>query len=198
MCRIDETLARFQYNPKVSETYETLVEKLPVGADAKQEIREGGRAVGSGFMIGLRKIAQAVEGAIEGGVDGVKQPLSDPDPSGDQSWATGDPGAGGTTTEGDPASSGAPSTGGATTEGDPASSGAPSTGGARTEGDPASSGAQTPGPVSSEGDGTPPVDEAPTTPAGLLDELERLERLHRSGGLTDAEYAQAKARVLAP
>lgn len=31
---------------------------------------------------------------------------------------------------------------------------------------------------------------------GLTDELERLQRLHRDGTLTDAEYARAKAAVL--
>jgi hypothetical protein len=42
----------------------------------------------------------------------------------------------------------------------------------------------------------PSADPIPSTPgAGLVDELERLDALHRSGGLTDEEHAAAK-RVL--
>jgi hypothetical protein len=37
---------------------------------------------------------------------------------------------------------------------------------------------------------------APTQPAGLVDELERLDRLHRLGSLSDSEYEAAKRRLL--
>lgn len=36
----------------------------------------------------------------------------------------------------------------------------------------------------------------PTEPKGLVDELERLARLHRSGALSDLEYQAAKRRLL--
>ena len=38
--------------------------------------------------------------------------------------------------------------------------------------------------------------DAPHRPAGVVDELERVARLHRRGSLTDAEYEAAKRRIL--
>lgn len=154
--RIDDALASFQHNPKVPETYDSLVDKLPVKEETKAGIRDGGRSVGTGFMIGLRKITQVVEGAIDGGVAGATGPLNTPSDAAPRA-SQADEG---------PASPMA---------GDPAepSDGAASPANAQT-----------------------PSSEAPTTAAGVVDELERLALIYRSGGLTDEEYAQAKAKLL--
>ncbi|MDO5494136.1 MAG: SHOCT domain-containing protein [bacterium] len=140
MSRLDDALAQFQHNPKVPATYDSLVDKLPIGDDAKATARDTGRAVGSGFMVGLRKITAALEGAIDGGLDAARSPLSEPE----------------------------------------APAGPPSTHGER--------------PYEGEGSSSGTVET--DTAAGLMDELERLDRLHREGSLTDEEYSLAKARLL--
>ena len=40
------------------------------------------------------------------------------------------------------------------------------------------------------------VQPAASTPRAMVDELERLAKLHDRGALTDDEYAAAKARLL--
>ncbi|HZK05252.1 MAG TPA: hypothetical protein VFC82_05310 [Actinomycetaceae bacterium] len=143
MSKLDDSLAGFQNNPKIPNAYDSLVEKLPVSDETKGSMREGGRAIGTGFMVGLRKIASVVEGAINGGIDRAREPLAETGPM--------DP----TASEDHP-------------------------------------GEQTDDPGMAE----PMSDSSPAGHTAFLDELERLDRLHRSGGLTDGEYSAAKARFL--